>query len=140
MARRRTILDGLNRIDFGAQPDDRRERRRGRDVPTDVRGMMVLDLGKGRYEVWRDERVERLERGRVEVRVGGRKRRNLIRWLIGYVGGVLTAILLGFVSERPAWLDLQEGLHFWLDHLIRRAGAAFMFEAFRIIELKLARA
>jgi hypothetical protein len=140
MARGRVILDSLGGIDFEAQPDDRRERRRGKDVPTDVPSLMVFDLGRGRFEAWHGGRVYQVERGRVEVRIGGRKRRNLIRWLVGYVGGVLTALFLGFVQERPKWLDLQEGLHFWLDHLIRRAGAAFVVEVFKMVDVKLARA
>lgn len=105
-------------------------------VKVDDPGMQVRQVGRGRYQVEWAGRTYDVQRGRIEERVGGRWRRNLIRWLVGYVGDVLTAFFLGFVRPAPEW----DGLHIWLDELIRRAGQTFMVELFRLFEFKLARA
>jgi hypothetical protein len=102
-------------------------------------GLDIMPLGKDRCRVFWAGRMYVLERARVEVRPGGRRQRNMIRWLVGYVGGVLHAFLVAILEERPAWFEIAEGLHVWLDRVIFRQGVEFATWWFRVLDVKVGR-
>jgi len=139
--KQRRLLDSLSGVTFKTEPRQPR-RPAGRERAPRIEEIEVADptmcvrrIGREHYAVTWAGRTYDVERGRIEERVGGRWRRNLIRWLVGYVQGVRTAFLLGFVRAVPEW----DGIHIWLDELIRRAGLDFIAELFRLFEFKLAR-
>jgi len=115
----------------------------GRPVVHDIPGQEVRSLGGGRYQVAVCRQVYLVEKATIEVRPGGRRVRNWCRWLIGRIEGVLHVFFLGFVAtlsktqRREA--AIADGLHRWLDSLIRRAGLDFMAAFLGLLEFKLAR-
>lgn len=136
----RRLRDELKRVDLSTAPPRRPEKpgraepdRAQEHVPA-VPGLHIIRTGRGCYRVHWAGRSYDLCSARIEDRVGGRWRRNVIRWLIGYVGRVLHAFFMGIVREAPEW----DGLHIWLDHFIRRAGLDFTAWWFRLLDLKLA--
>lgn len=135
--KKRRLLDSLGNVEFKTVPHQRERERspRTKQIEAADPTMCVQYVGRARYVVVWAGRTYDVQRGRIEERVGGRWRRNLIRWLVGYVQGVRTAFFLEFVRAAPEW----DGLHIWLDELIRKAGLDFMAELFRLFEFKLAR-
>lgn len=140
----RTLLDEISCLDYTQEePKTRRARvwrgKRKSVNLTEIPGIDIIEVGRDTYQVAIAGRLMLFERARVEVRLSGRYHRHLSRWLVGWVGGIFSALFLGVAEDVKGILARAHLLHRWLDWLIGRLGLDLLDQAFAVMEVKAGR-
>jgi hypothetical protein len=96
-------------------------------------GAILHQVSEDVYKTTVGSQLWVVERAKIEIRLTGRRIRQLARYLIGYMANAKTVVFLEFL-DIPKGVSEAEALHFWLDHLSNHLSTSFLRSVLEVVE------